>query len=341
MSKHFRLLPAVIVLGAALLVLKGTGLVRDARAAGETAGAQQVASSETAPPRDFASVGDDEGSSASEVDVLSSLAKRRAELDQRDKGQDMRENVLAATEKRVDGKIAALKQLQAQITALLGQRDAQQEAQVKALVKTYSAMKPKDAARIFDGLADDVLVPVAQEMKSDALAPVLAAMKPENAQKLTVKLASRLNLPEKAGTDTATAASTPAPTQTAAASTTAPSAAEMPPSTQPQPVPQTAPPPAAKPSTPPPQAAPKPKRPSGRSSAATATPPAAKPAPQAAPPSGQQAAMTQPATTPAPKPGQQSAAATVPPASSATTQPAPSAPTAPAPTAPTSTSKNG
>ena len=40
-------------------------------------------------------------------------------------------------------------------------------------------MKPKDAARIFDSLNDDVLVPVAQEMKSDVLAPVLAAMNPD------------------------------------------------------------------------------------------------------------------------------------------------------------------
>ena len=51
-----------------------------------------------------------------------------------------------------------------------------------SLVKTYSAMKPKDAARIFDSLPDDVLVPVAQEMKSDVLAPVLAKMNPEQRQ---------------------------------------------------------------------------------------------------------------------------------------------------------------
>ena len=80
--------------------------------------------------------------------------------------------------------------MQAQIAALLAQRDAAQEKQIASLVKTYSAMKPKDAPRIFDTLNDEVLVPVAQEMKSDALAPVLAAMNPEAAQKLTVKLAS-------------------------------------------------------------------------------------------------------------------------------------------------------
>jgi flagellar motility protein MotE (MotC chaperone) len=59
-------------------------------------------------------------------------------------------------------------------------------------------MKPKDAARIFNTLTVDVLVPVAQAMKSDVLAPVLANMDSAAAQKLTIKLASRLAVPEVA-----------------------------------------------------------------------------------------------------------------------------------------------
>ena len=152
---------------------------------------------EPAAQKDCAS-DDTETASAAEVDVLTSLSRRRAELDARARDQTMRENVLAATETRVDAKIAALKQLQTQINQLLGQRDAAQEKQIASLVKTYSAMKPKDAARIFNGLNDKVLLPVAQEMKSDVLAPVLAAMNAETAQKLTLRLASRLNVPEKA-----------------------------------------------------------------------------------------------------------------------------------------------
>jgi flagellar motility protein MotE (MotC chaperone) len=197
--KYFRLLPAVLVAGTVLLGLKGFGLVHGASA--ETANGVQVAANlpndGIAAPKDIAS-DDSESASASETDVLTSLAKRRTELDARSRDQAMRENVLAATEKRVDDKIAALKALQTQMTALLGQRDTAQEKQVASLVKTYSSMKPKDAAKIFEGLNDDVLVPVAQAMKSDALAPVLAAMSPASAQKLTEKLASRLTLPEKA-----------------------------------------------------------------------------------------------------------------------------------------------
>ena len=140
---------------------------------------------------------DSQISSAAEVDVLTSLSKRRAALDAREAQIQTEATVLAATEARVDAKIAQLKTLQGQIAALLTQRDAAQEKQVAALVKTYSAMKPKDAARIFDSLDDGVLLPVAQEMKSDVMAPVLAAMNPQAAQKLTLKLASKLALPEQ------------------------------------------------------------------------------------------------------------------------------------------------
>ena len=235
-ARHFRLLPAVVVTGTLLLGLKGMGIVHDAMAQERPAKTADASPASATPaddgisaPRDLAS-DDTQTSSAAEVDVLSSLAKRRAELDARAKDQEMRENLLSATEKRVDDKITALKQLQAQITALLGQRDAAQEKQVASLVKTYSAMKPRDAARIFEGLNDDVLIPVAQEMKSDALAPILASMSPDSAQKLTVKLASKLSLPNTpppalAPVETATAMPpSPAPTdQTAPAPSVDPS----------------------------------------------------------------------------------------------------------------------
>lgn len=227
---YLRLLPAVLAAGTGLLALKGIGMVREARA--DEKPAQLAAARLDDNPvaaQDFAS-DDRETGSAAEIDVLTSLAKRRAELDARARDQAMRENILAASEKRVDAKIAALKALQTQMTALLGQRDAAQEAQVKSLVKTYTSMKPKDAARIFDGLDQDVLITVAQAMKSDALAPVLAAMNPAAAQKLTVKLASRLNLPDTVAAQ-APASPPPASMPTAESAGALPQAAETPPST--------------------------------------------------------------------------------------------------------------
>lgn len=213
--RYFRLLPCVIVVGCGLLGLKGEGLIASALAQEQGSTASTQLAQDTAPlPKDPAGE-DPKAESAAEVDVLSSLARRRTELDAREADIEMRTQVLTAAEQRVDSKIAMLKQLQDQIATMLGQRDAEQQKQIASLVKTYSAMKPKDAARIFDITPDEVLVPVAQQMKSDVLAQVLAAMKVDNAQRLTQKLANRLKLP-----DTAANAVTPPPVTPPPAATT-------------------------------------------------------------------------------------------------------------------------
>jgi flagellar motility protein MotE (MotC chaperone) len=224
--RSFRLLPAVIVVGVGLLGLKGGGLILSAVAQEQKAASSGLLAQDTAPlPKDPVT-DDPKSDSAAEVDVQSSLTKRRIELDAREADIEMRNQVLTAAEQRVDGKIALLKQLQEQISSLLTQRDAEQQKQVASLVKTYSAMKPRDAARIFNSLPDDVLVPVAQQMKSDVLAPVLAAMTSDNAQRLTQKLADKLKLPE-------TAANLITPP-------TAPSASVTPPAAGAKPAPQAA-----------------------------------------------------------------------------------------------------
>ncbi len=149
--------------------------------------------------KDYA--GDDaQIASAAEVDVLTSLTKRRGELDSRQADIQMQANMLAATEARVDAKIAQLKQLQGQINGLVAQRDDAQKAQIDSLVKTYGpdGMKPANAAAIFNSLPDEVLIPVAQGMKPGDLGAILSKMSPDAAQKLTLKLANKLTLPDTA-----------------------------------------------------------------------------------------------------------------------------------------------
>ncbi len=210
--RFLRLLPAVVLAGAALLVLNGTGLWHDGVALAQTAlgDTPQPANKDYAEP-------DQQIASAAEADLLTSLSRRRVELDARESQLRMQADILAATEKRVDAKIAQLQTLQTKISSLLGDRDEAQKAQVVALVKTYSAMKPASAAKIFETLPDSVLVPVAQQMKSDVMSLVLAQMNQAKASELTVKLADRLTLPQT--TDA------PAPAAPAAA---APAAAPAP-----------------------------------------------------------------------------------------------------------------
>ena len=222
-SRLTRLLPSVVALGAVVFALKTTDLVRTAYA--EAGGHQTAALTKDPVPstKDYAGGEDDQVASASEVDVVNSLSKRRRELDARDSQLAIQANMITAAEARVDGKIAQLKQLQAQITALLVQHDDAQKAQIASLVKTYSTMKPKDAARIFNSLPESVLVPVAHDMKSDVLALVMANMNSDSAKDLTMRLANKLALPETANALAPVAAAPAA--QTAAAAPTTPAAA--------------------------------------------------------------------------------------------------------------------
>lgn len=218
-----RLLPAVVGLGAVVLVLKTTDLVHEAYA---EAGAQVAALTQEPVPsnKDYAGGEDDQVASASQVDVLNGLSKRRRELDARESQINTQANMIAAAEKRVDAKIAQLQKLQAQMNALLVQRDDAQKAQIASLVKTYSTMKAKDAARIFNNLPDEVLVPVAHDMKSDIMALVLANMNPDAAKSLTIKLADRLTLPQTTDAVAPAPAPVPAPQAAAAPATPAPGA---------------------------------------------------------------------------------------------------------------------
>ena len=218
-SRFTRLLPGVIAVGAAVFVLRTTDLVHNAYA--QVGGKVATLTDDPVPSnKDFAGGEEDQVASANEVDVVNSLSKRRRELDTRDAQLTVQANMIAAAEARVDAKINQLKQLQAQINALVGQRDEAQKAQIASLVKTYTAMKPKDAARIFNSLPDEVLVPVAHDMKSDVLGSIMSNMNSESAKSLTVKLADWLTLPQTtppAPTTPVADAAAPAPAASAAA----------------------------------------------------------------------------------------------------------------------------
>ena len=137
--------------------------------------------------------------SKSEIDVLQQLGERRQELEKRGSELDMRENLLSATEARIDKKIKELKKLEAAVSALLKQHDEQEDKQLASLVKIYEKMKPKDAARILSKLDMGVLLTVAERMREAKMASVMAYMDETKAKALTMELATRRRLPKAGG----------------------------------------------------------------------------------------------------------------------------------------------
>jgi len=131
----------------------------------------------------------------SEIDTLQRLAERRDMIVQRERELEAKEGLIKAAESRIDGKIAQLQDLEKNIQGLLKKYDGQKQAEIEQLVKIYGAMKPKDAARIFDTLEMPILVSVIQSMKEAKVAPIMAMMEAKKAVALTEELTIRKQLP--------------------------------------------------------------------------------------------------------------------------------------------------
>jgi flagellar motility protein MotE (MotC chaperone) len=136
--------------------------------------------------------------SAGERAVLESLNQRRLEIEARARALDVRESLLAAAEKRIEGRLGELKELEARINATLQKKDEAEAARFKGLVTMYENMKAKDAAKIFDRLDMRILVEVATQINPRRMSDILGLMTPEAAERLTIAIANRSDGPEKA-----------------------------------------------------------------------------------------------------------------------------------------------
>jgi flagellar motility protein MotE (MotC chaperone) len=123
--------------------------------------------------------------------VLERLQERRTELDARARELDLRENLLKAAEKRLEGRVGELKDIEARVNNVLKTKDEGEAARFKNLVTMYENMKAKDAAKIFDRLDLRILVEVATQLNPRRMSDILAQMTAETAERLTVELATR------------------------------------------------------------------------------------------------------------------------------------------------------
>jgi flagellar motility protein MotE (MotC chaperone) len=131
--------------------------------------------------------------------ILERLQERREELDTRARELDIRESLIQGAEKRMDSKLAELKEVEASIKVETQQKDDAEAARLKGLVTMYENMKPRDAAKIFNGLDSNVLLEVASLIKPQAMSEILAQMSSDVAQRLTVELATKAQQADKGG----------------------------------------------------------------------------------------------------------------------------------------------
>jgi flagellar motility protein MotE (MotC chaperone) len=128
---------------------------------------------------------------ASERAILERLQSRRQEIEARAREIDIRESLLKAAEKRMEGRVEELKAVESRISTAGQQKTEADAARFKGLVTMYEGMKPKDAAKVFDRLEMSVLFEIASQIAPRKMSDILGLMSAEAAERLTVEMARR------------------------------------------------------------------------------------------------------------------------------------------------------
>ena len=192
---------AFALLSIKLLTLAASGAfdeiaVSSARA--QDADEKDVASSEEKKPEEKAEEAENPtprdvtatlGADKSSRDALvSRLGERRDALEKRERDLKLREELLAAAEKRLK---AQIKDIEKQKEDDEGPDGKSSKQSAKDLVIIYESMKPKDAAKIFNALSLNVLYSLATSMNPRKMSAVLAEMEVKAAERLTVEMAAQ------------------------------------------------------------------------------------------------------------------------------------------------------
>lgn len=217
----FRFLPFMIYFSLAALILKLLDIVEDTKKYSEvitisTLNAEEAAHgeappheekkpkekkeelpkiSETPPDTIDKCLTNNNSYSPSEVELLNGLAKRREELDKWEKEAALKEAYLTAADMKLNQKLSDLKTLRDEVNNLLESYNEKEDMKISSLVKIYENMKPKDAAKIFEGLDMPILLRVVDKMKEIKAAPIIAQLSTQKASELTTEYAAQKKMP--------------------------------------------------------------------------------------------------------------------------------------------------
>ena len=134
------------------------------------------------------------------------IAQRDRDARARDRALDLREQAARAAAARLAGRVTAAPAASATAAPMptpatlapgparlrtAQAREPAPQPQYDQLARIYQAMKPKQAAPVFEQLSLEVQIAVARRMRERATALLLAQMQPANAARLSMALAGR------------------------------------------------------------------------------------------------------------------------------------------------------
>jgi flagellar motility protein MotE (MotC chaperone) len=168
------LLCAAVNVGISALQYSGIGKVENAEAAMTTSVAQSVTPF-----------------SREEIKVLTALDARRAELSERAKKFEDREEDLKRREQEFSVKLVQLRQLTDALRNDKDKDDKKRQAQLEQLANVYGSMSPQEAAALMEQLDVTIALSLLERMPEKRIGQILALMTKERALMITRMLTER------------------------------------------------------------------------------------------------------------------------------------------------------
>jgi flagellar motility protein MotE (MotC chaperone) len=120
-----------------------------------------------------------------EISLFKKLEERKAQLDVRESELLKLEEELQRQRGEIEKRLTLLEGVRDKIATKLEDKVKMDQQKVDSLVLVYSAMKPAQAAKIIEGINEDLAVEVLTKMKNKNAAEVLDLMDSEKAKKLS------------------------------------------------------------------------------------------------------------------------------------------------------------
>lgn len=124
-------------------------------------------------------------------EVLSALKRREERVSAREQALEDRIRALSVAEAEAKKRIAELAAAEARLAATMARADTAAEDDLERLTQVYSAMKPKEAAALFEEMDPRFAAGFLGRMSPQAAGAVMAGLSPKTAYSFSVLLAGR------------------------------------------------------------------------------------------------------------------------------------------------------
>lgn len=135
--------------------------------------------------------------SREEVQILTSLDTRRAELEERRARLDTREQELNQRDNEFVTKVAQLKELTGKLKSDREQSEKRQNVQLEQLANVYNAMNPNEAAQLLEQLDSQIALSLVEHMSEKRIGQILPLMSPARALSITRMLSGKVSANEQ------------------------------------------------------------------------------------------------------------------------------------------------